>query len=71
MSTKTVKKIISDNYYVKNHSFVYFLHEECCFFVEKFPFDFTAFIKRIDFAVRAYLLNDISLLEDEGFELQK
>ena len=36
MSIETAKKIISDNYYAKNHSFVYYLHEECNFSVEKF-----------------------------------
>ena len=123
MSIETAKKIISDNFYAKNSSFVYFLHEECYFSVEKFweyyesvaalarldiskkdleltmhiscsyqsilqemifhfdpndiavmekfPLNYTEFIERIDFAVRAYFLNDISLLEDEGFELQK
>lgn len=123
MSIEEAKKIILDNYYAKNCSFVYFLHEECYFSVEKFweyyesvaalagldmsqknleltmyiscsyqiilqeiifhfdpndvavmekfPSNYTAFIERIDFAVRAYFLNDISLLEDEGFELQK
>lgn len=123
MSIETAKKIISDNYYAQNDSFVYFLHEECCFSVDKFweyyesiatlagldmeeknleltmhiscsyqrilqemifhfdpndvavmgkfPTNYTEFVERIDFAVRAYFLNDISLLEDEGFGLQK
>lgn len=70
MSIETAKKIISDNYYAQNDSFVYFDPNDAAV-MGKFPPNYNAFIERIDFAVRAYFFNDISLLEDEGFELQK
>lgn len=120
MKMENALKVISDNYYCNENSFVYFLHEECYFSIEKFwefyesivaligeekdteitrritqsyqrvlkeiifhfdpmdvavmdnfPDNYNAYIERIDFALLAYYTDNIDLIDNEGFELQK
>ena len=39
--------------------------------MDNFPDNYTDYIERIDFALLAYYTDNIDLLDDEKFELQK
>ena len=120
MIIENAEKVISDNYHCNENSFVYFLHEECYFSIEKFwefyesivaligkkknpeitkritqsyqkilkemifhfdpmdvavmnnfPENYNDYIERIDFALLAYYTDNIDLIDDKGFSLQK
>ena len=121
MKIENARKIILDNYNCNENSFVYFLHEECYFSIEKFweyyesiatfvgtikkspeitrqitqsyqrilkemiahfdpmdvavmdnfPENYPDYIERIDFALLAYYTDNLDLLDNEKFELQK
>lgn len=124
MNTEQAEKVISDNDNCSENSFVYGLHEECYFSVEKFwefydsivawvgekkkaditrditrkitqiyqkvlkemishfdpldisvidnfPENYTEYIERIDFALLAYDTDNMDLIDDKKFALQK
>ena len=121
MEIRNARKIISDNYNCNKNSFIYFLHEECYFSIEKFweyyesitvfvggmeknpettkqivhsyqrilkeiifhfdpmdaavidnfPDNYNDYIERIEFALLAYYTNNMDLIDNEKFELQK
>ena len=120
MNTEQAEKVISDNDNCSENSFIYGLHEECDFWVEKFwefydsiiawigeekkaditkkitqiyqkilkemiyhfdpmdisvianfPENYTEYIERIDFALLAYDTDNIDLIDDKTFALQR
>ena len=120
MNTEEAQKVIFDNDNCNENSFIYYLHEECYFSIEKFwefydsivtligkkknpeitkritqiyqrilkemiyhfdpmdiavmdnfPENYTDYIERIDFALLAYYTDNIDLVDDGKFSLQK
>ena len=66
-----ITKKITQSYQSILKEFIYHFDPMDIAVIKKFPKNYIDYIERLDFALAAYYTNDINLVDDKRFDLQK